>query len=170
MRKGLFRAFTGLAMTVAVVGCSSPPRRPPPSASHELSGAARMLVRYAGADGSITRADMDQGLHKDFDLADLDHDGVLQPDEARGANAARALEDASASRVIDWNANGVIEFNEFALAPRSVFDQLDRNGDDVLTPDELEGPAAGSGDGGEPPSRGGHSGGHHGGGGHRGGG
>jgi hypothetical protein len=170
MRGRHIHAFTGLTVAVIIVGCSSAPRQPPPSAPHEVVGPARILVRFAGAGGSISRASMEQGLRKDFDAADLDQNGVLQPDEARGVNAARSAEDPSTSRMKDWNANGVIEFNEFALAPRSLFDQLDRDRDGVLTPDELEGPAAGFGGDGEGPSRGGRSGGRHGGSGRPGGG
>jgi hypothetical protein len=165
MPNRLIHIVAALALASAVAGCASEPRRPPPHRSGELHGPVLILARFADKEGNVTRAAMEQGLRKDFDTADLGHDGVLQPDEVRPLNDARAVLDSSQPRIIDWNADGVIEFIEFAAAPHALFDQLDRDGDDVLTPDEMESQgAAGPSNGGDQRPRGGPGGGHRGGG------
>ncbi len=98
-----------------------------------------MLLRYVDKDGKVTRAEMEAGLRKDFAAADTNHDGMLEPDEARAVNEARLSEDQSAaSPLVDWNHDGVVDFDEFATTARSLFDELDTNGDGVLTPQELK--------------------------------
>jgi hypothetical protein len=166
MDNRLMRAGAALVVALTVAGCASEPQRPPPYRAAKLGGPVLLLARFAGQDGNVTRAAMELGLRKAFDAADIDHDGVLQPDEARPLNDERSAEDPSAPRIIDWNGNGVIEFKEYAATPHALFDQLDRDGDDVLTPDELQGSGAGPGDGqGQGPVQGGrgHGGGHRGG-------
>ncbi|MDE2184768.1 MAG: hypothetical protein KGJ78_17275 [Alphaproteobacteria bacterium] len=113
-----------------------------------------MLIRYADKDGNVTRADMEAGLRRDFDAADTNHDGVLEPDEVRAVNEARWKEDASAaSPLIDWNQQGFVDFNEFAATARSLFQQLDVEGKGILTAKQLKamemGPAAPEGGEGE---------------------
>ncbi len=164
MNNATIRVGAALVVAMAVAGCASEPQRPPPHRAAPLHGPALQLARFADQDGNVTRAAMEQGLRQDFDAADLDHDGVLQPDEARPLNDARAADDPSASRLIDWNGNGVIDFKEYVAAPHALFDQLDRDGDDVLTPDELQGGGGGPGNAqGQGQSGRSHSGGHHGG-------
>jgi hypothetical protein len=97
-----------------------------------------MLDRYADKNGTVTRAAMETGLKADFAKADINHDGCLEPSEARTVNEQRWQEDASAaSPLIDFQHNGCIDFDEFAATPRSLFEQLDKNGDGKLTPREL---------------------------------
>lgn len=101
--------------------------------------AAAMLMGYVGADGILTRAELESGLRRDFDKADTNHDGCLDANEVRTVNAQRWQQDAStASPLIDFQHNGCVDFNEFAATPRSLFEQLDRNGDGKLTPEELK--------------------------------
>jgi Ca2+-binding EF-hand superfamily protein len=81
---------------------------------------------------------MEAGLRADFAKADTNHDGCLDANEARAVNEERWRQDESAaSPLIDFEHNGCIDFNEFAATPRSLFDQLDKNGDGKLTPQEL---------------------------------
>lgn len=163
MDNRLVRIGAALAVALVIAGCASEPRRPTFQRAANPHGPVLLLARFADNDGNVTRVAMDEGLRKDFNAADLDHDGVLQPDEVRPLNDARSAEGAAAPRIVDWNANGVIDFREFAATPHALFDQLDRNGDDVLTPDELKG-GGGFGDGQDPAQGrgGGHGGGHHG--------
>ena len=135
-----------IATTVFLVGCAShrhergDGQNGGRGAKHEEEWHApvAMLLRYVDKDGKVTRAEMEAGLRKDFDAADTNHDGVLEMDEVRAVNEKRWTEDqAAASPLVDWNHDGVVDFNEFAATARSLFDQLDTNGDGVLSPQEL---------------------------------
>lgn len=132
-------AFPIAAMIVlALLGCASPSRGPQ-HREPEWHPPVGMLLRYDfNHDGSITRAEMEKGLHEDFTKADSDRDGQLGESEARAINQERWTEDASAaSPLVDWTHDGTVDFDEFAAAPRSLFSQMDANGDGVLLPQEL---------------------------------
>ena len=118
-------------------GCGTAPRpdRPPRLEWHPP---AEMLDKYADANGDVTRAAMEAGLHADFAKADANHDGCLDETEVRAVNEERWREGASTSSpLIDFRHNGCVDFDEFAATPRSLFEQLDRNGDGRLTWKEL---------------------------------
>ncbi|HTW34902.1 MAG TPA: hypothetical protein VMD53_09815 [Rhizomicrobium sp.] len=98
-----------------------------------------MLLPYAAPDGSLTRAQMEAGLRRDFDKVDLDHNGCLDDNEVRVINEQRWKRDGStASPLIDFKHNGCFDFDEYAAAARSLFDQLDRNGTGKLTAQQLK--------------------------------
>jgi Ca2+-binding EF-hand superfamily protein len=115
---------------------------------------------------------VEAGLKADFAAADTNHDGVLELDEVRAVNDKRWSVDASASSpLVDWNHDGVVDFDEFAATARSLFEQMDADGNGVLSPAELrpKGSGAGQGekrggDGGEQRGHGGRGGGRGGGG------
>jgi hypothetical protein len=142
-----------------------------PGGRHEEEWHApvQILLRFdANHDGSVTRAEMEAGLKADFAAADTNHDGVLELDEVRAVNDKRWSEDASAaSPLVDWNHDGVVDFDEFAATARSLFDQMDADGNGVLSPGELKpkgsGPGQGEKGGGEQRGHGGRGGGGHGG-------
>ena len=100
----------------------------------------QMLLRYDfNHDGSISRAELERGLRQDFAAADTNHNGTLDENEVRAVNEARWAKDGSAaSPLIDWNHDGVVDFGEFAAGPRSLFMQLDADGNGVLSPQELQ--------------------------------
>jgi len=160
----VLKVAAALAMAAGLVGCASRP--PPQRHEEEWHAPVEILLHYADKDGRLTRAQLEAGLRKDFDAADLNHDGVLEPDEARAVNQKRWEEDKSAiSPLVDWNGDGVIDFNEFAATARALFQQYDRNHDGVLTPDELRpgGASPGSKDGQQQSGENGGKGKHHGG-------
>jgi hypothetical protein len=103
---------------------------------HSASG---MLMRYdANHDGVLTRAELEAGLHKDFDAFDTNHTGCLTGDQVTAINEARASADAAAaSPLIDWKGKGCVDFDEFSATARSLFEQLDANGDGKITQEEL---------------------------------
>ncbi len=161
MRSSLFGvAILGLA-AAGLSACGRERQEPPGPRVEEWHAPIGILRYFAGPDGGLTRKQLEAGLHRDFDAADTNHDGVLQPDEARAVNQQRWKEDQSAiSPLQDWNGDGVIEFNEFAATARALFNELDRDGNGVLTADELRlkkapdaAPAKGAGGGGEKPHR-----------------
>jgi Ca2+-binding EF-hand superfamily protein len=108
-------------------------RRPPFHPAYES------MEKYdTNKDGQVTQAELTAGLKADFFAADKNHDGFLDVDETRAVNAARLASQASvATPLIDWNADGKIDFQEFAAAPRSLFTQIDANEDGVLSKAEL---------------------------------
>ncbi len=133
---------TAMALLLLLAGCGlfgreAPHRRQTPDAPWHP--AAAMLLAYVGTDGSLTRAQLEAGLRRDFAAADTNHDGCLDANEVRAVNDQRWKHDAStASPLIDFQQNNCVDFNEFAATPRTLFEQLDRNGDGKLTPDELK--------------------------------
>ena len=117
--------------------CGGSPK-PRPAQMPEWHPPAEMLEKYADKKGVVTRVAMEAGLRKDFAAADANHTGCLDANEVRAINEARWKEGAStASPLIDFRQTGCIDFDEFASTPRSLFDQLDKNGDGVLMPKEL---------------------------------
>jgi uncharacterized membrane protein YgcG len=154
MRKAPVKMLA-VAAAVLLAGCAG--HRPGPEGGpggpggrheEEWHAPVQMLLRYLDKDGKVTRAAMEAGLRKDFDAADTNHDGMLEPDEMRVVNDKRWNEDRSAtSPLVDWNHKGYVDFNDFAATARSLFDQMDTNGDGVLSPAELK--PKGSGPGGE---------------------
>jgi hypothetical protein len=137
MRKAV---LLGLALVLA--GCAGgdrPPREPPEDKGKPFHPPIEILERYdADHDGTITRAEMEAGLKADFDAADTNHDGRLDADETRAVNEQRWSENASTtSTVVDWNQDGFVEFHEFAGTARSLFAELDADGDGKLTPKEI---------------------------------
>jgi len=136
MRPGLFCAAAGFAVFLA--GCGGGPR-PPQRQEEEWHAPVQMLLKYVDKNGKLTRAELEAGLHRDFDAADKNHDGVLEPDEVRAVNQQRWEEDKSAiSPLQDFNGDGVVDFDEFAGTARALFEELDRDHNNVLTPDELK--------------------------------
>ncbi|HEX3431764.1 MAG TPA: hypothetical protein VHT03_12855 [Rhizomicrobium sp.] len=123
------------SVVLLVSACSHNPSVP---VGDEWHPPGELLERYADKNGVVTRAAIEAGLRADFAAADRDHDGCLDAEEARAVNEERWKEAASASSpLIDFLHNGCIDFDEYAAEPRSVFEQLDKDGDGRLTPNEL---------------------------------
>jgi len=125
--------------TLVLTGCAgdrNEHRRPPERPWHPASA---MLTKYVtNTDGSLTRAQMDAGLHRDFEAADVKHTGCLDADETRAINEQRYAADQSTySPLVDFKGKGCIDFDEFAATPLSLFDTLDRDNNGVLTKQEL---------------------------------
>lgn len=132
-RAAFVLSFASLVFLAA--GCAGRHRPPPGQEWHPPS---EMLEKYADKSGVVTRAAMEKGLRADFAAADKNHNGCLDAEQVRSINESRWKEDAStASPLIDFRHNGCIDFEEFAATPRSLFDQLDKDGDGKLTPKEL---------------------------------
>src|ERR1700722_20978703 len=116
----------------------STPKRPHPQEAPWRPATAMLLV-YAAPDGSLTRAQLDTGLRRDFAKADVNHNGCLSPDEVRAINQQRLKDDESvASPLIDFKNTGCLDFEEYAAAPRSLFDLMDVDGTGILTAKQLK--------------------------------
>jgi hypothetical protein len=130
-----------LLVCVCALGLSAcagdkPHRKPQEAPWHP---ATAMLTKYIkNADGSLTRAQMETGLHADFGAADKNKTGCLDTDETRVINEERLAEDQStASPLVDFTGKGCIDFTQFANTPRSLFDALDIDNNGILTAHEL---------------------------------
>jgi Ca2+-binding EF-hand superfamily protein len=124
--------------TLVVAGCAG--NRPPWREEQQYRPTRGILEAYdSNHDGTITRAEMEQGLRADFAKADAKHAGCLDADQARAVNQQRWEKDQSTySPLVDFKGTGCIDFGEFAAAPRSLFDQMDADGDGKVTPNELQ--------------------------------
>lgn len=125
-------------MLLALASCASQPKRP-----HDMEIPKHlptaMLIAYAAPDGSLTRAQMEAGLRRDFDKVDTNHNGCLDEKEIRAINQQRWKQDAStASPLIDLKQNGCVDFDEYAGTARSLFEQIDREGTGKLTAQQLK--------------------------------
>src|SRR5579872_1711555 len=109
-----------------------------PGRSEDCHSPIGMLLKYANHDGTLTRKEHEAGLKADFDTADKDHSGCLNSDEVTAINEERmSYDESAASPLIDFKNKGCVDFDEYAQMPRSLFDELDTNGDGVLTPKKL---------------------------------
>jgi hypothetical protein len=142
MRNWLIGATAACALICLVAGCgTSRTAHPRHAASADAAWhpATLILLAYAAPDGSLTRAQLETGLRRDFDRADTNHDGCLDENEVRAVNQERWKQDAStASPLIDFEHNGCVNFDEFAATARTLFEQLDRKGEGKLTADQLK--------------------------------
>jgi EF hand domain-containing protein len=100
-----------------------------------------MLSFDANRDGMVTRDELEAGLKQQFDAADTNHDGHLDLKEMQAENDRRwRMYGTASSPLIDWNQDGVVDFDEFATTARSVFAELDRDRGGTLAGAELRVP------------------------------
>src|SRR5579884_3435609 len=128
-------------ITVACAGVRNPriaANRPPPPITETEQDIKLMLSYDENSDGTVTRQELEDGLHRQFAAADLDHDGKIDLKEMQTENDRRFRAfGTEASPLIDWNQDGFIDFDEFASTPRSVFEEMDKNHDGKLDGNEL---------------------------------
>jgi Ca2+-binding EF-hand superfamily protein len=146
-RLGFVRLFAlGLVGMLAACGSSQPagPRWtpypvPPPRDENYHGGPNAMLLKYdANHDGTLTREELIAGLKAEFAALDTNHTGCLTPDQVEAINQQRiAADQSTATPLQDWNQDGCVDFREYSAAAYSLFDQLDRNGDGKITPEEF---------------------------------
>lgn len=116
-----------------------PPHMPGVQPRESFHPPVEMMVKYdANKDGTVTWQELNDGLRAEFNAADTNHNGLLDPDEVRAANLARIKDQGTAaSPLMDWNGDGHVDFHEFATAVRSIFQQFDVNEDNALSREEL---------------------------------
>jgi hypothetical protein len=127
-----------LLVVTGLAGCAGDQQhRKPPEAP--FRPVAAMLTKYiTNKDGTLTHVQLEAGLHADFNAADKNHSNCLDADETRAINQQRYAEDQSTySPLVDFKGKGCIDFDEFAATPNSLFDTLDRDGNGILTPQEI---------------------------------
>jgi len=143
-----------LALLLALIGASQAWAQPD---DNSLTGP---LARFdTNHDGSVSLAEMDAVLRADFGSLDHNHDGALNGSEMAEENDRRSQADPSATLLFDWKGSGFIDFDEFAAPMHTLFAQLDRNKDGVLSQREADSAPA-DGGGAAAPSQGKGRGGH----------
>ena len=145
--RAVLRTVTVMALAISLIGCASDdkpkPHRWNPNATgkgnEDWHSPSAMLLKYdTDHDGDVTRKELEAGLKADFDAADKMHTGCLDSDEVTAINEERMKYDESAaSPLIDWKNKGCIDFDEFATTARSLFLQLDTDGDGVVSAKEF---------------------------------
>ena len=140
--------FSALCLVgmLAACGSSNPPGprwspypRPPPRDENYHGGPNAVLLKYdSNHDGTLTKEELIAGLRAEFDALDTKHTGCLTPDQVDAINQARIAADQSAATPLqDWNQDGCVDFREYSAAIFSLFDQIDKNGDGKITPQEF---------------------------------
>ena len=143
-----FAPLSALGLVALLAGCgSSPPTEPrwspyprvAPRDENYHGGSNALLLKYdSNHDGTLTRDELITGLKAEFAALDAKHTGCLSPDQVDEINQARIAADQSAATPIqDWNQDGCVDFREYSAAAYSLFDQIDRNGDGKITPQEF---------------------------------
>jgi len=145
--------LAALSLTGSLTGCGLNPfggseRRHmgPPGAEEAAPGdpakAKRvpeaMALKRFNPNGDLTKAALDDALKTEFKKSDVSGDGMLDTGETRTVNE-QLRQEKNMSPVFDWNANGQIEYAEFATQWRTLFDRADRNRDGLVSADEMEG-------------------------------
>ena len=135
-----------ICLAIVASGCSSGRNQPPPwmrpaekpRDENYRGGPSAMLLKFdANKDGAIARDELIAGLKAEFAAHDVKRNGCLDGDQVADINQERVDADQStATPLMDWNQDGCINYTEFTAAPYSLFDQLDRNRDGRLTPQE----------------------------------
>lgn len=133
------------ALSLSACGSSSsgprwnPYPTPPPRDENYHGGPNAMLLKYdANHDGTVTRDELIAGLKAEFAALDTHHTGCLTPDQVAEINQERiAADQSTATPLQDWNQDGCVDYREFSAAPYSLFEELDRNGDGKVTPQEF---------------------------------
>lgn len=126
-----------LASTLGAQVASAAPRHLPARVLSPI-----MAVLDTDRDGTLSATEIAMAPVR-LAALDLNGDGLISPDERRALNAegrpVPARYETAASNILlilDANQDGELQWLEIANAVSSL-KQLDRNGDGVITPDEL---------------------------------
>ena len=112
--------------------------QPPRNENYHGGPGAALKTYDANKDGTLTREELIAGLRAEFNAASGGN-ACLSPQQVAAINQTRVATDQSAATPLqDWNQDGCVSFQEFATAPASLFDEMDRNHDGKISPQEFD--------------------------------
>jgi hypothetical protein len=127
-------ACVGLQACETFGGEPDHPRHEPRYAAEGSSADCERLAPFvANADGSLSKADLENGLKTEFKGWDKNADGQLSQAEAVPLNDHLRSLNVGASPVMDWNGDGHISYEEFASGWRTMFDLCGGEDSGVVT-------------------------------------
>ncbi len=88
-------------------------------------------------DGKITAEEMSEKNAKFIEQADADGDGAVTQEEMKSFHEAKRAE-MREQRNPDKNGDGVVDRTEYVTAAQERFDRQDKDGDGVLSEDEMD--------------------------------
>ncbi|MCC6920856.1 MAG: hypothetical protein IT548_16785 [Alphaproteobacteria bacterium] len=115
-------------------GPGGPGRRP---FSDGVPAAECLLKPFAAKDGSLSRAQLAEGVRGVFAAADRNGDGVLDVAETRALNESRKSS-CDRSAVIDWSSTGRVGPEAFAARYLTAFERADTDDDGFVTKAEMD--------------------------------
>ena len=119
-----------------------------PAAADDAPGCQRPQVTTkeaeGTADGGITAAKHASAASKRFEMMDANKDGKISAVEIEASHGAESIvwanHPASAAqklRSLDSNRDGVLTVSEYTTGSQRMFEELDVDGNGVLTPSEM---------------------------------
>jgi Ca2+-binding EF-hand superfamily protein len=102
--------------------------------------ASRIAKADTNNDGFVSRQELIRYRATQFDQLDRNHDGFISDDDMpgfakRGAMAERLK---ALKAEADANRDGRMSRDEFVNGPTPVFDQLDKDGNNIVDPYEMK--------------------------------
>ena len=95
-------------------------------------------------DGGITAANHAATAGKRFEMMDTNKDGKISAAEIKASHGAESIvwanhpaSDADKIRSLDTNRDGVLTLREYTSGSQRMFEELDVDGNGVLTPSEI---------------------------------
>jgi hypothetical protein len=132
------------AATLALVATFSVP---PTAAADDTPGCQRPQVTQEAegtGDGGITAAKHAATAAKRFEMMDTNHDGKISVAEINASHGAESIvwanhpaSPAQKLRSLDSNRDGVLSVAEYTSGSQRMFEELDVDGNGVLTPSEM---------------------------------
>ena len=119
-----------------------------PAAADDTPGCQRPQVTTkeaeGTADGGITAAKHAATASKRFEMMDTDKDGKISAAEINASHGAESIvwanhpeSPAEKIRSFDTNHDGVLSISEYTNGSQRMFEELDVDGNGVLTPSEM---------------------------------
>ena len=140
MNTSAVRAFAAAALAL-IASCAL-------AAEEDASGCQRPEVTTreseGSGDGGITAARHAATASKRFEMMDTNKDGKISVGEISASHGAESIvwanhpePNVEKLRSLDTNRDGVLTVSEYTSGSQRMFDELDTDGNGILTPSEM---------------------------------